>query len=125
MSIPSTLCFFHLDTVRLPKRLVVLSIKFIFTSSSTCHILLSSTYHAIVHCLSLMMIFYIHLSYVLTRNPCDFRLFEYRSYHSSVDSIHPYRASISFRYSTFTPLSTRTFFLCLVFTSHIMSTNPP
>ena len=90
-----------------------------------CDTLLLSTYHAIVHFLLLMVIFSLHLSYVFTMNPCDFIVFEYISYHIIADSIHPYISSRSRRYSTFTPFSTRTFFLCLSFTSHIMSANLP
>ena len=39
--------------------------------------------------------------------------------------MHQYRYFISCRYSTFTPFSTRTFFLLLGFTLHRMSTNLP
>ena len=39
--------------------------------------------------------------------------------------MNPYKAFIRLRYSTFTTFSTRIFFLCLGFTSHIMSTNYP
>ena len=39
--------------------------------------------------------------------------------------MNPYRSYISCRYITFTPFSTRTIFLCLGLTSHMMSTNPP
>ena len=39
--------------------------------------------------------------------------------------MHPYRDFISCRCITFTPFSTRTFFLCLGFTLHMMSTNLP
>ena len=39
--------------------------------------------------------------------------------------MHTYKAFRRRSYSTLTPLSTRTFFLCLGFTSHMMSTNSP
>ena len=125
MSIPMNFCFLPLDTVRLPKCSDIVSISFVFTSSSTCDTLLSSTYHNIVHCLSWMVLFAMNLSYGLTRNPCNFRVFEYRSYHSSADSMHPYKDFRRRRYSTLNPFSMRTFFLCSVFTSHMMSTNFP
>ena len=87
--------------------------------------MLLSTYHAIVNFLYLMVIFMMHLSYVLIRNPCDFRVFEYRSYHIIEDSIHPYKVFGSRWYSTFTPFSTHAFFFCLGFTLHMMPTNSP
>ena len=125
MSIPSNLCLFSLNTVRLPKFSAIVSITFLFTYFSTSDSLLQSTYHAIVHCLSLMVLFYMHLSYGLIRNPCDFRVFEYRSYHSSADSIHPYKALRRCRYSTFPPFSACILFLCSGFTLHMMSTYSP
>ena len=70
-----------------------------------------------------MVIFAMNLSYGFISNPCYFMVFEYRSYHIIADSIHPYKYFIRLRYSTFTPFSKCTFFLCLGFTSHIMSTN--
>ena len=72
-----------------------------------------------------MVLFAMYLSYGLIRNPCDFRVFEYRSYHSSAESMHPYKDSRILRYSIFTPLSTRNFFLCLGFTLHQFSKNSP
>ena len=123
--IPRNLCFSPLDTVRLPIVLAIVSITSVFNSSSTCGTLLYSTYHSILNCLSLIVLFYMNLSHGLINNPCDFRVFEYISYHSSADSIYPYRALRSRRYSTFTPLYTHKFSLCLGFTSHIMSTNSP
>ena len=107
MSIPRNLCLFLLDTVRLPKISDIVSITFVFTSSSTCDTLFLSTYHDVVHCLSWMVIFFMNLSYGLIRNPCYFSVFEYRSYHSSADPMHPYKAFRRLRYSTFTPFPTR------------------
>ena len=88
-----------------------------------CDTLLLSTYQAIVHCLPYTVLLSMYLSYVLTINPCDFRLFVYRSYHNSADSMQTYKYSNSCGYSTFTKFSTLTFFLCSGFTSHMMSTN--
>ena len=96
-----------------------------FNSSSSFDILLLSTYHDIVYCLYLMVVFSMHLSYGLIRNPCYFRVFEYRSHHISAYSMHPYRYFRRRRYSTFNPFSTHTFFLCLGFTSYMMSINLP
>ena len=125
MSIPRNLCFLLLDTVRLPKCSDIVSINVGFNYSSTCDTLLSSTHHTIVNCLYLMVLFDMHLSYGLIRNPCDFRVFEYISYHSSADYMHPYKDFRRRRYSAFTPFSTRTFFLCSGFTPHMMSRNSP
>ena len=125
MSIPSNLCFFPLDTLRLTKISAIFSITLVFTSSSMCDTLLSSTYHNILPFLYLMFLFAMYLLYGLFSNPCDFMVLDYRSYHSSVDSINPYKAFRRRRYSTFTPLSTRKCLLCLGFTSHMMSTNTP
>ena len=61
------------------------------------------------------------LPYGFIINPCYFIVFEYRSYHSSADYMNPYRYFIRRRYSYFIPLSTRTFFLRLGFTSRMMS----
>ena len=125
MSISRNLCFFPLDNDKLPKCSAILSIIFVFTSSSMCYTLLSSTYHYFAYHLTLMVLFSMHLSYGLTSNPGDSIFFEYRSYHSIIDYMHPYRSLRSCRYSTFTPFSTHTFFLCSGFTSHMLSTNPP
>ena len=70
-----------------------------------------------------MVIFAMHLSYGLIGNPFDFRVFEYISHHISAYYMHPYRAFRRRRYSTFNPFSTHTFFLCLGFTSHMISIN--
>ena len=70
MAIPRNLCFFPLDTLRLPKCSDIVSITFVITYLSICDTLLLSIYHDVVHCLSLMMIFTMHLSYALIRNPC-------------------------------------------------------
>ena len=113
MSIPRNLCFFPLDNVRLTKCLEIVSMNFVLNSSSMCDTLLLSAYHYIVHCLTLIVIFSMHLLYRLAMNQCNFRVFEYRSYHNSSYSIHPYRAFISCKYSNFTPFSKRTVFLCL------------
>ena len=59
----------------------------------------------------------------IDQKPCGLRLFEYRSYHSSAESIHPYKAFIRRRYITLTIFSTRTFIFGLGFTSHMMSKN--
>ena len=125
MSIPRSLCFSPLDTVRLPKCSAIVSINFLFNYSSTCDTLLSLTYNDIVHCLSLMVILTMYLSYGLITKSCDFRVFEYRSYHSIAEYMHPYWAFRSCRYNTFTQLSTRKCFLCLGFTLHMMSKNLP
>ena len=110
MYIPRKLYIFPLGTVRLPKCLAIVSITFLFTSLSTYDTLLLSTYHAILHCLPLLLLFDMCLYYGLILNQCDFRVFEYVSYHSSADYIHTYRAFRSYRFSTFTPLSTCTFY---------------
>ena len=101
------------------------SITFVFTSSSTYNNLLSSTYDAILNCLYLIVIFSMHLSCGLIRNSCGSGVFEYRSYHSIAEYMHPYWAFRSCRYNTFTQLSTRKCFLCLGFTLHMMSTTSP
>ena len=120
MSIPRNLCFSPLYIVRFPNISDIVSITFVFTSSSTCDTLLSSTHNAILHCLYLMVLFDMHLPYGLIRKPCYSRAFEYRSYHSSEDSMNPYKDFRRHRYITFTKFSTRTFSLCLGFTSHMM-----
>ena len=125
MSIYRNLCFFPLDTVNFLKCLAIVSNYFVLTYSSMCDTLLLSTYHAIIHCLLFMVLFDIHLSYEFIANRCDFKVFDYMSYHNIADSMHPYRAFRSRSYSTFTPFSIRTFFLCSRFTLHIMSTNSP
>ena len=125
MSIPRNFCFFPIDTVRLPKFPAIVSVTFLITPSSMCDTLLPSKYHTIVHCLSLMVLFTMHLPYGLIRNLYYFRVFEYISYHGISDSMHTYKAFIRRRYSTFTPFSSHIFFLCLGFTLHTMSTNSP
>ena len=125
MSIFRNLCFFPLDDVKLPKCSAIVSIHFLFTYSSTCDTMFLSTYNDILHRLYLTVLFVMHLSYGLIRNTCDFVVFEYRSYHSSAEFMHIYKAFIRRRYSTFTLLSTRKFFLCSGFTLHMMSTNSP
>ena len=69
--ITRNLCFLPLDTVMLPNVLAIVSIILVFTLSSTYDDLLSSTYHDILHFLPLMVLFSIHISYVLTSNPYD------------------------------------------------------
>ena len=59
------------------------------------------------------------------REPMGFKVFVYRSYHNSVDSMHPYRYLNKRRYSNLTPFSMRTFFLCYGFTSHMISKKSP
>ena len=125
MYVSRNFCFFPLNTVMFPKHSDIVSITFLFTSSSTIDTFFLSTYHAIVHCLSWIVLFSMHLPYGLISNPCDFRVFEYRLYHSSADYMHPYKSFRRRRYSTFTPLSTRKFFLCSGLTSHMMYTNYP
>ena len=80
-----------------------------------------------VYCalLVLMVLFTMHLSYGFIRNPCDIRVFEYRSHHSIAYSMNTYRVFISSRYRTFTPFYASTFFLCSEFTLHMMSTYSP
>ena len=78
-----------------------------------------------MYCVHLMVLFAMHMPHGLDMNPWNFRVFEYRSYHSSSDSMHQYRDFGSLIYSTFTPFSTRTFFLCFGFTLHTISTNSP
>ena len=75
--------------------------------------------------LPFMVMFAVHLSYGYSAKSCCFIVFEYMSYHNSADSIHPYRALISRTYGEINPFSTRTFFSCLGFTSHMMSKNSP
>ena len=75
ISMPSNLEFFPLDTVSPTECLDIVSITFVFNYSSMCDNMLSSTYHAIVHCLPLLVLFSIHLAYDLTEKPCEFRLF--------------------------------------------------
>ena len=58
-----------------------------------------------VHCLLCMVLFDMNLSYGLTTDQCDFRVFMYRSYHDYANSIPPYKAFNSRRYITFTPFS--------------------
>ena len=87
--------------------------------------MLSSTYHAIVHCLPLMVIFFMHLAYGLTAEPCDFRDFVYIPHHNSADSMHQYISFSRSSYITFTPFSTCTPFLFSGFALHMMSTNSP
>ena len=125
MFTPRNLCFSPLDNVILSKYSDTVTINIVFTSSSTCDILLLSTYHAIVNCLSLMVLFSMHLSYGFIRNPYDFRGFEYISYHISAYYMYPQKDFRRLRYSTFTPFSTNKFVLCSGFTSHMMSTNSP
>ena len=84
-----------------------------------------STYQAIVQCFPSMLLFAMHLSYVLTMNPFDFRVFMYRLYHNSADSMQAYKYWIGCRYSTFMPFSAHTFLLYYGFSSHMMYTNAP
>ena len=124
-SIPRYLCFPHIDTVSSPKRSVIASIILVLAYLSMCDTLLPSTYQAIVHCLPYMVMFAMHLSYGLNTNPRNFRVFAYRSYQNSADSMQPYKYFNSLRYSTFTEFPIHTFFLCCGFISNMISTNPP
>ena len=49
-----------------------------------------------------MILFAMHISYVLITNTIYLNVFAYRLYHSSADSTHPYNAFNNCRYITFT-----------------------
>ena len=70
-----------------------------------------------------MVLFAMYLSYGITTNPCDFRVFAYTLYHNSANSMQPYNAFNSLSNSTFMPFSIHKFDLCYGFTSHMISTN--
>ena len=124
-SIPRNVWFLPLDTVSSQKCSSFALIVLVFTCSSMCDTLLSSTYKAIVHFILSMVLFAMNLSHGLTTNPCDFKVFAHRSCNNSADSIQPYNNFNIPRYSTFIPFSIRTFYLCYGFTSHIMSADSP
>ena len=94
-------------------------------SPSKCNNLLLSTYQYIVQLFPSMMLFFMLLSYVLRASSWDLKVFVYRSYHTITDSIIPYTYLNSHRYSTLMLFFLNTFFLCYVFTFHIISKNSP
>ena len=95
----------------------------VFMCSSKRDNLFLSTCEAIINSLPYTVMFDIHLSYGLTTNPCDLRVFTYRSYHNITDYMQPYTYFNSLRYNTFTPFSNHIFSLCYGYTSHMMSMN--
>ena len=60
-----------------------------------------------------MAMFAMHLSYGLIKNPCDFRVFVYISYHNIADFMKPYKVFNSHSYSNITPFYTYNFFCAL------------
>ena len=109
----------------LPKYYTIASITLVLMCSSTWNTLLSSIYQAILHCLPSMVLVTMHLSYRLTTNPCDFRVFASRSYDNIAESMQTYKALNSLSCSTFIPFSILTFSLCYGFTSLMISKNLP
>ena len=95
------------------------------TLESTCEALLSSTYHATVHCFSLMFLFATHLSYLFSIYYSAFKVCVYKLYHCSADSIHPYIVLSTFKYNIFLPCSYLTYCLYSQFMLHMMSTKFP
>ena len=93
-------CVFYPGNVSSPKCSAIVSFILVFVSSSMCDNLLSLTYQAITKCLPFMVLFDMHLSYILTTNPCYFRVFLYRSYNHNADYIQPYKYFSGPNYST-------------------------
>ena len=108
-----------------PKCVFIVSKRSSTTLESTCDALLSSTYHATVHCFPLMFLFATHMSYSFNIYPSAFKVCVYKLYHCSADSIHPYIALNTFKYKTFFPYLYLTYCLYSSFMSHMMSTRCP
>ena len=95
----------------------------VITYSLTCVTLLSSTHHWMLHCLLLIILLAVYLSYGFNKKYSFFRVYLYRLYHSKVELIHPYSDLNNLKCSTFFLPSCQTYFMNYGLTSHIISTN--
>ena len=95
------------------------------TIESTYEALLSSTYHAMVHCFLLKFLLATHLLYSFNIYPSAFKVCVYTLYHCSDDSTQLYIDLSTFKYKNFLPCSYLTYCLYSSFMSHMMSTKRP
>ena len=94
-----------LVTLILPNLDSILLIISVTTAGSIWLILLSSTYHTMVHCFSLIVWLATQRPYGLSTKPKSFKVVEYTSYHKSANCTHPYNAPSSCRWRVFLPFS--------------------
>ena len=87
--IPRNLWVFPLVMVRAPNFSLKISRSLLITFGSACNILLSFTYHPIVHCDPLITLLAVHLFYRLISRPMPCKVLAYRSYHNRANSMQP------------------------------------
>ena len=115
---PKKSCVSPLLITRYTNFFLIYSRISVTTFGSTCHILLSSTYHTMVHCFPSIILLAVHISYVLILNFKYVKVFAEKLYHNRAYSMHPYIYLGKFTYRTFSILILNQRFVVMIDLTH-------